>query len=64
MILELNGVKFTDNEKNMVILKKSNKDDAYVVVVNKSNMMQAYDFHVSIDFILQKQSRQHKHDAE
>ena len=40
--------------ENIIIIKKSNIDDAYVDVVNKSKMIQAYYFHVSIDFILQK----------
>ena len=35
MNLELNGVKLIDNGK-IIIIKKSNIDDAYVNVVNKS----------------------------
>ena len=54
IILQLNGVTLTDNgRKVFILIKKSYADDAYAIMVNKSKKLQAYDFHVSIVFILQ-----------
>ena len=47
--------------KAFILIKKSYADDAYAIMVNKSKILQAYDFHVSIVFILQTSLDSMKH---